>query len=166
MKKYNRLSLAFRAIFRYVYVLVVMGILLFLPAGTLSFYGGFCAMSVMLIPVLIFGIILFIRNPELLNERLENHESRKQQRIITKAAAIIVGSGLALAGFDYRWSLSEIPTALKIFGATSAILSYLIYGLVFRENKYLHKTIDLDSSSVMAVSRSKAWVPVTIIDKI
>lgn len=141
MKTHDRLNLALRALLRYVSVFAAMSILLFLPAGTLSFCEGFYVISILLIPVLIIGIVLFIRNPALLNERLEIRESRRAQKIITKAAAAIVGIGFVMAGIDYKWSLSEIPTFLKILGAIATILSYSIYGFVFYENKYLHKTI-------------------------
>ena len=145
MKNIHQFKLALYALIRFVYVLIAMGISLFLPAGTISFSGGIHAICILLIPTLILGIVLFFRNPIMLKKRLETKETRKEQKIITAVMTAIIGSGLIVSGIDYRFTLTSIPKFLKFTGVATTIFSYILYGLVFSKNKFLHKTICVEN---------------------
>jgi len=137
------LKLLVNALGKYLSGLVLLGALLFLPAGTLRWSGGWLFMGLLFIPMLILGVFLFLRAPELLEKRLNNREKEKTQKGVVGLSALMFLIGFVLAGLDQRFGWSQVPTWLTLLSAVVFLLSYAMYGEVMRENAYLSRTVEV-----------------------
>ena len=120
-----------------------VGLLVFLPAGTLEFKSGWLFMAVLFVPILIMGIALFLKAPELLKKRLNSKERENTQKGVVAFSGIVFLLGFILAGLDFRFSWSFVPKWLVITAVVLFLASYLIYAEVMRENAYLSRTIEV-----------------------
>lgn len=120
--------------------------LIFVPAGTLHYVKGWVLLGILFLPIVIVGIILIIKNPELLKKRLNMNETQKEQLTIIVLSTIQFISAFILAGFDYRYGWSNIPNWLWIISIITFILAYSIYVEVLRENKYLSRTVEIQEN--------------------
>lgn len=134
-------KLFFEAIFKFLFGIILVGIFIFLPAGTLYYYNGWMLMSILFIPMLAVGIIMMIKNPKLLESRLNAKEKQKEQGIIIKISGLMFIVGFVLAGLDYRYNWFVTPKWIVIFASILFILSYIMWAEVLRENVYLSRTI-------------------------
>ena len=122
---------------------VLVGILIFLPAGTLNFFNGQLLMALLFIPMFMAGIILMILNPGLLRKRLDARESEEEQKAVVAMSGLIFVSAFVLAGLNYRFSWCIMPRWSVYTGATVFLFSYALYAEVLRENTYLSRTIEV-----------------------
>ena len=120
-----------------------VGLLVFLPAGTLEFKSGWLFMAVLFVPILIMGIALFLKAPELLKKRLNSKEKENTKKGVVAFSGIVFLLGFILAGLDFRFSWSFVPKWLVITAVILFFASYLIYAEVMRENAYLSRTIEV-----------------------
>lgn len=120
-----------------------VGLLVFLPAGTLEFKSGWLFMALLFVPILIMGIALFLKAPELLKKRLNSKEKENTQKGVVAFSGIVFLLGFILAGLDFRFSWSFVPKWLVITAVILFLASYLIYAEVMRENAYLSRTIEV-----------------------
>lgn len=134
-------KLFFQALFKYLLGVVIIGLLIFLPAGTINFINGWIFMGVLFIPMLFAGIIMMIKNPTLLKSRLEAKEKEKSQNIIIKLSGLMFIVGFIIAGLDYRYKWVELPQWITYVSSIVLLLSYLMWAEVLRENTYLSRTI-------------------------
>ena len=139
-------KLFFEAIIKYLLGVVLVGLLIFLPAGTMSYLNGWIFMVILFIPMFIVGIILMIKNPKLLKERLDSKEKQKEQSLIIKLSGLMFIIGFALAGLDYRFGWIELPNFVSYVAAVIFVLSYIMYGEVLRENATLSRTIKVEEN--------------------
>ena len=116
---------------------------MFLPAGTLSFFGGWLFMGTLFIPIFLAGIVMMIKSPDLLRKRLNAKEKEKEQDLVVKLSGLMFLSGFIVAGLDFRFSWLPLPKGVSIGAAVIFLLSYLIYAEVMRENAYLSRTIEV-----------------------
>ena len=137
-------KLFFSAILKFLLGVVLVGLLIFLPAGDLSFVGGWLLMGILFIPMFGFGIFLMIKNPSLLNKRLKAKESQREQDSVIKLSGLMFIAGFVLAGLDYRFGWFPLPMAVSIVAAVLFIIAYLLYAEVMRENEYLSRTIKVE----------------------
>ncbi|MBR5253044.1 MAG: isoprenylcysteine carboxylmethyltransferase family protein [Clostridia bacterium] len=137
-------KLFFSAILKFFLGVVLVGLLIFLPAGDLSFVGGWLLMGILFIPMFGFGIFLMIKNPSLLNKRLKAKESQREQDSVIKLSGLMFIAGFVLAGLDYRFGWFPLPMAVSIIAAVLFIIAYLLYAEVMRENEYLSRTIKVE----------------------
>lgn len=137
-------KLFFSAILKFLLGVVLVGLLIFLPAGDLSFVGGWLLMGILFIPMFGFGIFLMIKNPSLLNKRLKAKESQREQDSVIKLSGLMFIAGFVLAGLDYRFGWFPLPMAVSIIAAVLFIIAYLLYAEVMRENEYLSRTIKVE----------------------
>lgn len=137
------MKLAFKAFLAFVTGLLLVGILLFLPAGTILYAKGWLFIGLLFIPMLLLGIVLFVKSPELLKKRLNAKEKEGTQKGVVGLSALLFIAGFIIAGFDFRFGWSDIP--LWITGIASAIFltSYGFYAEVMRENEYLSRTVEV-----------------------
>lgn len=140
------MKLLISAIIKYVFGVLLVGLFVFLPAGTFNFSGGILFMLIMFLPILIFGIILFVKAPNLLKKRLNSREDDKTQKAVLVFSAIIFIVGFALAGLDFRFGWSKVPTWLTALAAVLFLLSYGLYAEVVRENAYLSRKIEVQEN--------------------
>ena len=122
---------------------VLVGLLIFLPAGTLAFAGGWLLMGILFVPMFFAGIVMMIKNPSLLASRLNAKEKEKTQSLVVKLSGLMFILGFILAGLDFRFGWLKLPFAVNIVASVVFIIAYLIYAEVLRENTYLSRTIEV-----------------------
>ena len=132
-----------KALSRFLAGVVLVGTLVFLPAGTLDFFGGWLLMGVLFVPMLLLGVVLCLKSPELLEKRLRSKEKRGEQSLVVKLSALMFLVGFIMAGLDCRFGWSQLPRWVNLLGAGLFLLSYLLYAEVMRENAYLSRTVEV-----------------------
>lgn len=137
-------KLFFEAIFKFLLGVALVGVLIFLPAGTLHFVNGWIFMGVLFIPMFIAGIVMMIKNPKLLASRLNAKEQQKAQGIIIKLSGLMFIVGFILAGLDFRFQWLPLPTLVTYIFSAVLILAYVMFAEVLRENTYLSRTIKVE----------------------
>lgn len=135
------LKLFFEAIIKFSLGVVLVGALIFIPAGTVLFAGGWLLMGILFVPMFGAGIVMMIKNPLLLKSRLDAKEKEREQNIVVKLSGLMFIVGFVVAGLDYRFGWVKLPFWVNIAAAVVFIISYLIYAEVLRENVYLSRTI-------------------------
>ena len=139
-------KLFFEAIIKIILGVVIIGLLIFLPAGTFNYFNGWLLMGILFIPMFIAGIVMMIKNPELLKRRLDAKEKIGEQKSVIKLSGLMFIVGFIIAGLDYRFSLLPLPSFISIIGSILFIISYVLYAEVLRENTYLSRTIKVEKN--------------------
>ena len=142
----NKIKLLLSAIIKFSFGIIFLGLLLFLPAGTFNYFNAWLFMSLLFIPMLILGIFLFIKSPELLEKRLNAKEKEKTQKGVVGFSAILFLASFLIAGFDHRFDWSVIPMWCVILASVILLVSYGMYAEVMRENIYLSRTIEVQEN--------------------
>ena len=137
------MKLLIKAFVKFAFGLILVGTLLFFPAGTLNYINGWLFMGLLFVPMLVLGVFLFVKAPKLLEKRLNSREGDKTQKGVVAASGIMFIAGFTVAGLDYRFSWSEVPLWAVIIAAVILLVSYAFYAEVMRENAYLSRTIEL-----------------------
>ena len=123
--------------------LVLVGLLIFLPAGTIRFFNGWLLVAVLFVPMLIAGVVMALCSPELLKKRLNAKEKENEQKGVVAMSGILFVAAFVVAGFNFRYSWIVMPSWV-VWGAVALfLLSYLMYAEVLRENAYLSRTIEV-----------------------
>lgn len=123
--------------------LVLVGLFIFLPAGTLCFFNGWLLVAVLFVPMLIAGVVMALRSPELLKKRLNAKEKEDEQKSVVAMSGILFVTAFVVAGLNYRYGWIVMPSWV-VWGAVALfLLSYLMYAEVLRENAYLSRTIEV-----------------------
>ncbi len=135
------MKLLFSALTKFITGVLIVGLLVFLPAGTMRFFGGQLFMALMFIPMLIMGIVMLLKAPKLLKSRLDSKEKRSSQKGVVAFSAFIFLVGFIVAGLDFRFGWSSVPEWLVAVSSVVFFISYLLYAEVMRENAYLSRTI-------------------------
>lgn len=134
-------KLFFQAIIKFLLGIVLVGLLVFLPSGTLNFINGWIFMGILFIPMFIVGIIMMVKNPMLLQSRLDAKEKQKEQGLLIKLSGLMFIVGFIVAGLDFRFSLLPLPPLVTYIASFIFLLSYIMWGEVLIENTYLSRTI-------------------------
>ena len=137
------------AVKKFVAGLVCIGLLLFLPAGTMYYYNGWLFCAVLFIPVLIMGVVLFLKAPDLLRKRLREKEEQAEQKSVVALSGLMFVAGFVLAGLDYRFGWTQLPLWLVYGAAVAFLLGYAMFGEVMRENAYLSRTVEVQENQVV-----------------
>ena len=131
------------AILKFTLGVLLVGALIFLPAGDLNFINGWVLMGILFVPMFIAGIAMMFKNPSLLEKRLNVKEKQGEQQLVVKLSGLMFIVGFVIAGLDYRFMWLELPPWVTIVGAVLFLASYLLYAEVLRENTYLSRTIEV-----------------------
>ncbi|MBQ3064880.1 MAG: isoprenylcysteine carboxylmethyltransferase family protein [Clostridia bacterium] len=137
------MSLLIRALIKYVIGLLLVGGLIFLPAGTLSFGNGILFIGLLFLPMLLLGVFLFLKSPELLEKRLNVKEREHTQKGVVAVSGLLFFVGFIVAGLDFRFGWSHVPRGVVIAASVVLFLSYALYAEVMRENAYLSRTVEV-----------------------
>ena len=135
------IKLFFSAITKFLLGVLIIGLLIFIPAGTFHYVNGWLFMGVLFIPMFIAGIIMMIKNPMLLKSRLDAKEKQKEQNIVVKLSGLMFIISFVIAGIDFRYKIIKLPNIVSYIALIIFILSYIMYAEVLRENTYLSRTI-------------------------
>lgn len=138
--------LVFQALIKCLSGLLVMELLLFLPAGTLSYPGGWILIALLFIPMPVVGAVLFTNAPELLKKRLNSREQEPEQKKVILLSAFIFVAGFVLAGLDFRFGWTQLPLPVVFMGAVLFLTAYGLYIEVMRENAYLSRTVEIQEN--------------------
>lgn len=137
------MKLLISALTKYLCGLLLVGLLLFLPAGTLNYPGGLLFCGLLFIPMLFLGIILFIKAPALLEKRLRSRENQSAQKQVVGLSALMFLAGFVLAGLDFRFGWTCVPLWLVTAASVLLLVSYGLYAEVMRENAWLSRTVEV-----------------------
>ena len=135
------MKLLLSALVKFLCGLLLVGLVLFLPAGTLSYPNGWLFMGVLFVPMLTLGVVLFFKSPELLQKRLDNKEKEKAQRGVVASSGLIFLAGFIVSALDFRFGWSSVPLPLVIVSVVVFLAGYGMYAEVMRENVYLSRTV-------------------------
>ncbi len=137
------MKLLFSALSKYIVGLLLVAALLFIPAGTIYFPMAWLFMALLFVPMLILGIVLFLKAPELLEKRLRSKEKESEQKQVVSFSALLFLCSFICCGLDFRFGWSSLPMAFSYVSAVILLLSYGMYGEVMRENAYLSRTVEI-----------------------
>ena len=124
--------------------LVMVGLLIFLPAGTLHFFNGWLLTGLLFVPMLIAGFVMFFKDPAFLARRLDAKEKQAAQKGVLALSGLMFIGGFVIAGLDFRFGWSRMPDWVVAAASVLFIIAYLLYAEVMRENAYLSRTIKVE----------------------
>lgn len=142
-------QLFFSAILKFTAGVVLVGALIFLPAGTWSFPGGWLLMGILFIPMFLAGLVMMAKDPNLLRSRLNAKEKEREQDLVVKLSGLMFLTGFLLAGLDFRFGWSRLPGWVSILGAVLFLTAYALYAEVLRENAWLSRTIEVQQGQTV-----------------
>ena len=137
------MKLAFKGLIKYICGLILVCLLVFLPAGTFKYTGGWLFVGLLFIPILVLGIVLLIKSPKLLEKRLDGKEKEGEQKSFVAFSAIMFLGGFVVAGLDHRFGWSNVPTFVVIIASVLFVVAYVLYAEVMRENAYLSRIVEV-----------------------
>ena len=140
------MKLFFGAITKFLLGVVSVGVLIFLPAGTFSFFNGWLLMGILFIPMFFAGIVMLFKNPDLLKSRLDAKEKQQEQSLVVKLSGLMFLAGFVVAGLGVRFGWYVLPKPVVIVAAVIFIIAYILYAEVLRENTYLSRTIEVQEN--------------------
>lgn len=138
-----------QAIAKFALGVVLIGVLVFLPAGTMHFPNGWLFMAILFIPMFGAGLVMMIKNPYLLEKRLDAKEKEAEQSLVVKLSGLMFLCGFVLAGLDYRFQWLVLPQWVSIAATVLFLLSYVMYAEVLRENTFLSRTIEVQENQTV-----------------
>lgn len=140
------MNIKVQALIKFLSGLIMVILLIFVPAGTLHYINGWILTGILFIPMLIMGIIMSVKNPELLEKRLNAKEKDSGQKNIIRFSGIIFLAGFIVAGLNYRFKWLIVPQWTVIISSIVFLLSYAMYAEVLRENTYLSRTVEIQEN--------------------
>lgn len=138
------MKLLVNALTKFFFGLLLVVLLIFLPAGTLSYMGGWLFVGLLFVPMLIAGFVMYWKNPAFLGKRLDAKEKQATQKGVLALAGLMFVAGFVVAGLDYRFGWSQMPLAVTVMAAVLFLIAYVLYAEVMRENAYLSRTIRVE----------------------
>ena len=142
-------KLFLQAIGKFLLGVILVGLLIFLPAGTFAFFNGWLLMGLLFIPMFLAGILMMVLAPGLLQSRLQAKEKQREQSLVVKLSGLMFLAGFILAGLGFRFHWYALPRPLVLGAALLFLLAYLLYGEVLRENTWLSRTIEVQEGQTV-----------------
>ncbi len=139
------MKLALNATAKFLIGLALVFLLLFLPAGTLAYFNAWLMIALLFVPMLLLGVLLLTKSPELLKKRLDAKEKEKVQKGVVAFSALAFPIGFVLAALDFRFGWSAVPLWLCVVCSIVFLIGYAMYAEVMRENAYLSRTVRVES---------------------
>lgn len=140
------LKLFISAITKFILGIGLVGLLIFLPAGSLYFFNGWLLIGILFIPMFFAGIVMMLKNPDLLKSRLNAKEKRGEQSLVVKLSGLMFVAGFIVAGLGFRFGWYTLPKGVSIGAAVAFLVAYILYAEVLRENTYLSRTIEVQEN--------------------
>ncbi|MBR4848197.1 MAG: isoprenylcysteine carboxylmethyltransferase family protein [Bacteroidaceae bacterium] len=142
----SKIKLMASASIKFLTGLMLVGLLLFLPAGTLYYSCGWLLMAVLFVPMFVAGVVMLCYSPELLKKRLDAKEKEKEQKSVVALSGVMFVAAFVVAGLDFRYSWTLMPSWVLWSAVAVFLLSYVMYAEVMRENAYLSRTIKVQEN--------------------
>lgn len=137
------IKLFFSAILKFFLGVILVGVLIFLSAGTFNYFNGWLFMALLFIPMLLAGVVMMFKNPKLLMKRLDAKEKQKDQDLVVKLSGLMFVAGFIVAGLGVRFGWYILPRTVVIIVSVVFTLGYILYAEVLKENTYLSRTIEV-----------------------
>ena len=131
------------AILKFSLGVVLVGLLIFLPAGTFAYFNGWLFMGILFVPMFLAGLVMMAKNPKLLESRLDAKEKETEQSLVVKLSGLMFLAGFIVAGLGVRYGWYTLPKPVVIVSAVVFLIAYILYAEVLRENTYLSRTIEV-----------------------
>ena len=139
------MDLFLKALVKYLLGLIIVGLLIFLPAGSFKFFNGVLFMILLFIPMFLIGTFLMIKKPDLLKRRLDSREDEKDQKKVIIFSALMFIIGFIISGLNYRYDWFVMPGIIVIIASVLFFISYILYFKILIDNEYLYRTIKVDN---------------------
>ncbi len=136
-------KMVIQAILKVISGAILTGVLLFLPAGSFSYWNGWLLMAILFIPMIVAGLIMMKKSPELLKKRLSAKEEQSEQKTVIVLSGLMFLAAFIVAGFNYRFGWITLPNWIVYAAAAVFLLGYMLYAEVLRENAYLSRTVEI-----------------------
>ena len=143
------MKLLAEALIKFTCGLLLVGLLLFLPAGTLAYGYGWLLVGLLFGPMLIAGFVMLAKSPDFLRKRLDVKEKQSAQKGVVKLSGLMFITGFVVAGLDYRFGWSKVPGWLVVTASVLFLVAYGLYAEVMRENAYLSRTIKVEQGQTV-----------------
>ncbi len=143
------MKLLIEALTKFTCGLLMVGLLIFLPAGTLRYVYGWLLMGLLFVPMLIAGFVMLVKSPEFLKKRLDAKEKQGKQKGVVALSGLMFIAGFVVAGLDFRFGWSNMPAWLVVAAAVLFLVAYVLYAEVMRENAYLSRTIKVEEGQTV-----------------
>ena len=144
-----KMKIMIHALTKFLIGLFLVGALLFLPAWTLRYPGAWLFLGVLFIPMLIMGIVLLVKSPELLEKRLNDKEQEKTQKGVVALSGLMFPVGFIVSALDFRFGWSDVPLWLVLTSSALFLIGYGMYAEVMRENAYLSRTVEVQENQAV-----------------
>ena len=145
----DKKNLFIQAICKFLLGIVILGILIFLPAGSLKYWQGWLLMGILFVPMFVAGLVMVVKNPELLRKRLNAKEEEKEQKTVVALSGLMFVAAFVVAGLNWRYQWIMLPDWAVWVAAMVFLTSYLLYAEVLRENTYLSRTIEVQENQMV-----------------
>jgi protein-S-isoprenylcysteine O-methyltransferase Ste14 len=139
-------SLMKKIIVRFSFLLIIIGLLILLPAGTFNYWQVYLYLVVIVIPMMLVLLYFFRNNPKFLERRIRTKEKEKQQKIIQLIFTLFFFSGYVISGFDKRFGWSNIPANIVILADIFVLLGYIMVFFVFKQNSYASRIVEVEKN--------------------
>lgn len=139
-------KLFLQAIIKFFLGILLVGLLVFLPAGTFRYFQGWLFMGILFVPMFVAGLVMMAKNPGLLASRLNAKEKQADQNLVVKLSGLMFLAGFIVAGLDFRFGWFPLPKGVSIGAAVVFLIAYVLYAEVLRENTYLSRTIEVQEN--------------------
>ena len=143
------MKLFIEALTKFACGLLLVGLLIFLPAGTLCYTHGWLFIGLLFVPMLIAGFIMMTKSPDFLKKRLDAKEKQATQKGVLAFSGLMFIAGFVVAGLDFRFGWSAMPSWVVITASVLFLFAYALYAEVMRENAYLSRTIKVEEGQTV-----------------
>ncbi len=143
------MKLLLNALTKYICGLLLVGLFIFLPAGTLYYCNGWLFIGLLFVPMLIAGLVMFFKTPDFLAKRLDAKEKQATQKGVVALSGLMFIAGFVVSGLDFRFGWSRIPAVVTIIASALFLLAYVLYAEVMRENAYLSRTVKVEEGQTV-----------------
>ena len=135
-----------QAITKVISGLLLVGFLLFLPAGSFLYWNGWLLIAVLFVPMIVAGFVMMKKNPELLRKRLNVKEEQSEQKTVIVLSGVMFIAAFIVAGLNFRFGWIVLQNWI-VYAATAVfLLGYILYAEVLRENAYLSRTVEVQEN--------------------
>ena len=138
------MKLLINALTKFFCGLLMVGLLIFLPAGTFAYACGWLLIGLLFVPMLIAGFVMYFKSPAFLAKRLDAKEKQATQKGVLAFSGLMFIAGFVVAGLDFRFGWSQMPAWVIITASVLFLAAYALYAEVMRENAYLSRTIKVE----------------------
>ena len=135
-----------QALIKFAAGLLLVGVLLFIPAGSLKYWQAWLLICILFVPMFIAGLIMMQKSPELLRKRLNAREEEGEQKEVVLFSGLMFLAAFVLAGFNWRFGWIPLAKAVSYIATVVFLLAYALYAQVLRENEYLSRTIEVQEN--------------------